>query len=422
MVSREEVLEKHRHKHGKIEVIGNVEIETKEQLSVYYTPGVAQVCLAIKDNRESVYDYTLKGRTVAIVTDGTRILGLGKIGPEAGLPVMEGKALLLKKFGGVDAVPICLSTTDEEKIIEIVKSLQPSFGAINIEDIESPKCFRIVDRLKKELEIPVFHDDRSGVGAVTLAALSNALKLAGKKLKDAKIVINGAGAGGTGIVEALAYAGARNIYVFDTSGILYKGRAENMNYMKEKMAELTNQRMEKGSLRSVVKGADVLIGISTKGAFDRDMIKSMADKPIVFALANPEPEIGYDEALEAGAFIVATGRSDKPNQVNNLSAFPGILRGILEARAKAVDDHMITMAARAIAKSVGKGLSREMIMPSLQDSKTIAKLASTVAAEIVEAAKESGLANSAVDSSEVKKRVRESLRRYRRIEKLSSKG
>lgn len=421
MAERDEVLERHKKTKGKIEIAGRVRVETKEELSTYYTPGVAYVCLAIKDNKDSVYDYTLKGRTVAVVTDGTRILGLGKIGPEAGLPVMEGKALLLKKFGGVDAFPIGINVTDEDRIVEIIKSIQPSFGAINIEDIESPKVFRIVDRLEKELEIPVFHDDRNGVAAVTLAALLNALKLAGKRLSDVKIVINGAGAAGAGIAELLNYAGAKNIYVVDTSGLLYKGRTENINYVKEMLSEITNKQMLKGDLNVAVEGSDVLIGVSTKDAFNAGLIKKMAEKPIVFALANPEPEIEYKEARTAGAFIVATGRSDTPNQVNNLSAFPGILRGILEVRAKAVNQHMLLKAAKVIAKSVGKNLSVECIMPDLTDNKTVSRLAANVAAEIAAAAIKQGLARIQITPEEVRRNVRESLKRYKKIERLASK-
>ena len=421
MVDRNSVLEAHKRKKGKIEIIGSVPLITKEDLSTYYTPGVAEASLAIKANVDSVYDYTLKGRTVAIVTDGTRVLGLGKIGAEAAMPVMEGKALLMKKYGGVDAIPICLGTTDEERIIEIVKALAPSFGAINIEDIETPKCFVIVDRLKNELDIPVFHDDRNGVAAVTLAGLINSLKLAGKKLGDVKIVINGSGAAGVGIAEILAYAGAKNIYVADTSGLIYQGRTENMNYMKEIVAGITNKDRATGTLESAVEKADILIGASTKGAFTRDMIKRMADKPIVFALANPVPEIGYNEALEADAFIVATGRSDTPNQVNNLSAFPGLLRGILESRSKRFDNYMLLVAAKAIAKSVGNRLSRDYIMPDLTDDSVASRLASSVAAETVKAAIKQGFARVNVDSEVVKREVKESLKRYRKIEGFVSR-
>lgn len=418
MVETNNVLESHKKSVGKIEIIGRVGVNTKEQLSTYYTPGVADVSLAIKSNRDSVYDYTMKGRTVAIVTDGTRILGLGKVGPEAGLPVMEGKALLLKKFAGVDAFPICLNETDKDKIVEIIKSLQPSFGAINIEDIETPKVFEIVERLKKELDIPVFHDDRNGVSMVTLAGLLNALKLAGKKLNEVRIVINGAGAAGIGIAELLVYAGAKRICLVDTAGTIYKGREHDMNYMKEMIADITNKELLKGDLTTAAKGADVLIGASIKGAFTNELIKNMADKPIVFALANPNPEIEYKDALDAGAFIVATGRSDTPNQVNNLSAFPGVIRGILEIRAKGIDNQILLAVAKTIAKSVGKKLSRECIIPDPTDKDTVSKLAANVAAAVADTAAKQGLARVQINGAEVKKRVVESVKRYGKIEKF----
>jgi malate dehydrogenase (oxaloacetate-decarboxylating) len=421
MVNRESVLEAHRKNRGKIEIVGRVQLKTKEDLSTYYTPGVAYACLAIKENRDSVYDYTMKGRTIAIVTDGTRILGLGNIGPEAGMPVMEGKALLMKKYGGFDAVPICLGTTDEEKIVEIIKALAPSFGAINIEDIETPKCFAIFDRLKNELEIPVFHDDRNGVAAVTLAGVYNSLKLVGKQLKDVKIVINGAGAAGVGIAEVLVYAGAKRVYLVDRKGLIYRGRTENMNYIKEIIANSTNRELLKGTLESAVKGADILIGASSKGAFTKDMVKSMAERPIVFALANPEPEIDYNDALAAGAAIVATGRSDTPNQINNLSAFPGILKGVLEARAKGIDNYVLMAAAKAIAKSVGSSLSNEHIMPDITDDKIASRLAANVASEVVKAISKQGLARVNVDLKEINEDVRRSLRRYRKLEMFISR-
>jgi malate dehydrogenase (oxaloacetate-decarboxylating) len=421
MVGKEEVLAAHKKSKGKIGIIGRVEIETKEQLSTYYTPGVAYASLAIKADKDTVYDYTLKGRTVAIVTDGTRVLGLGKIGPEAGLPVMEGKALLLKKFGGVDAFPICINTTEEDKIVEIVKAASPPFGAINIEDIETPKCLRIAERLKKELDIPVFHDDRNGVAVVALAALTNALQLADKKLDKVKIVINGAGTAGIGIAEMLTYAGARNIYVVDTSGILYKGRQENMNYAKEILASITNAEGQRGDIRSITKDSDVLIGVSAKGAFDKELIRSMADKSIVFALANPDPEINYDDAKEAGAFIVATGRSDTPNQVNNLSAFPGVLRGMLEARAKDIDNYVLMRAAIEISKSVRKNLSAESIMPDLTDRNAATKLTANVAVAVAKALKRRDLARVEINPKEIKRNVIDSLKKYRKMEKLAAK-
>ncbi len=421
MVEKENVLNDHKLHKGKIEIVGRVEIETKDQLSTYYTPGVAYACMDIKENKDRVYDYTMKGRSVAIVTDGTRILGLGKIGPEAGLPVMEGKALLFKKYGGVDAFPICLNTTDEDKIVDTIRNISPTFGAINVEDIETPKCFKIADRLRNELDIPVFHDDRNGVAVVTLAGIYNALKLAGKKIGDVKVVVNGAGAAGIGIAELLSYAGARSICVVDTTGAIYEGRQENMNYMKEKIAKITNLEKRHGNLTEMVVGADILIGASTRGAFSKEMIQSMNEKPIVFALANPEPEIPYNDALEAGAFIVATGRSDTPNQVNNLFAFPGIVRGLLEVRAKGFDEFMMAQAAKVLSKSVGKKLAKDYIMPDPTDKNLIVKLAADVAAEITSAAMQHGFARVNVEKEKVAREVKESLKSYRKMEKFIGK-
>ena len=420
MDERERALKAHLAKKGKIEIIGSVSVDTKAQLSEYYTPGVAYVSLAIKADKAKAYDYTFRGRSAAIISDGTRVLGLGDIGPEAAMPVMEGKALLLKKFGGVDGVPVCIATKDEGDIIKIVKALAPTFGVINIEDIETPKCLNIVEKLRAELEIPVFHDDRNGFAVVTLAALTNALRLAGKKISEAKIVINGAGAAGMGIADLVVFAGARSVYLVDTSGVLYKGRGTNMNPWKEKMAAATNKEKKRGNLADIVRDADVLIGASVKGAFAPEMVRSMAKNPIVFALANPYPEIDYDEALRAGAFIAATGRSDRPNQVNNLLAFPGIMRGLLEARAKNVDNRMLVMAAEAIA-SFSPDVSKDHIIPDPMDKKTIIGLAAKVAGAVVRAANESQLAQVERDPKDVENEVEESIRRYLKIETFVSK-
>jgi malate dehydrogenase (oxaloacetate-decarboxylating) len=420
MDERERALRAHLAKGGKIEVIGSVPVDTKAQLSEYYTPGVAHVSLAIKADKTKAYDYTFKGRSAAIISDGTRVLGLGDIGPEAAMPVMEGKALLLKKFGGVDGVPICLATKDEAEIICIVKALAPTFGVINIEDIETPKCLNIVEKLRKELGIPVFHDDRNGFAVVTLAALTNALRLAGKRIGEAKIVVNGAGAAGMGIAELLVFAGARSVCLADTSGALYGGRKANMNLWKEKIAAVTNKDGRKGSLEDIARGADVLIGASARGAFTPEMVRSMAKKPIVFALANPYPEIDYGEALDAGAFIAATGRSDRPNQVNNLLAFPGIMRGLIEARAKNVDNKMLIMAAEAIARFT-TNLSKEHIIPDPMDKETMLGLAPRVAGAVVRAANESRLAGVDRNPSDAEREVEESIRRYLKIERFVSK-
>ena len=422
MVGKEDVLRKHRQHRGKIMVTGSVAVRTKEQLSTYYTPGVAYACDAIKRDRDAVYDYTLKGRTVAIVTDGTRILGLGDIGPEAGLPVMEGKALLFKKFGGVDAFPVCLSSQDEDRIVETITAIAPSFGAINIEDIETPKVFRIVERLRKSMDIPIFHDDRNGVATVILAALMNSLKLAGKRLSAARIVINGTGAAGAGTAELLHYAGARNVLMVDTAGILYKGRRSDMNPMKVHLASITNPGKMSGRLEDAASGADVLIGLSVKGAFTKSLIRKMAAKPIVFALANPDPEIGYESARESGAFIVATGRSDRPNQVNNLLAFPGILRGLLEVRAKGIDEYMLFKAAMAIARFDGKRVSTRRILPDPTESRTVRMLAADVAAEIAIAASKRGYARIKVSGADVRKSVSSSIMEYDGLERFISNG
>ncbi len=288
MEDKERAIEKHRQKRGKLQTAGKVSLTTKEDLSDYYTPGVAYVSLAIKDDVKKSFDLTMRGRTAAIITDGTRILGLGNVGPEAGMPVMEGKALLLKKLAGVDAIPICLKTTDEDEIVKIVQALEPTFGAINIEDIQTPKCINIVERLTQSMGIPN-HDDSKGMATVALAALNNALKLAGKKLGSSRIVINGAGAAGVGIAELLSHAGAKSVYLVDTKGIVYKGRPEDMNPLKDKIAAITNPDMMKGPLEKAAGGADVLIAASVKGAFDAEIISAMASKPIVFALANPYP-------------------------------------------------------------------------------------------------------------------------------------
>ncbi len=420
MVDIEKVLEAHKKKTGKIEIVGRVAINTPQDLAIYYTPGVAEVSLVIKKDKSKAYDYTSKANTIAIISDGTRILGLGDVGPEAGLPVLEGKALLFKKFGGVDAVPICIGTNDEDEIVDFVKKIAPTFGAVVIEDIESPKSFSIVDRLSSDLDIPVFHDDQQGVGAVVVGALINALKLAGKKMKDVKIVINGSGSAGIGVVRLLNHIGVKKVYVVDTKGVIYNGREDGMNDVKRSIAKITNGEAMTGSLHDVVKGADVLIGISNKGAFSESMISSMAEKPIVFALANPDPEIGYANAKRAGAFIVATGASNVPNQVNNLLVFPGLMRGVLDTRAK-VNYHILYSAAKAIANSVGAKLDTEMIVPDINDAKSASLLMGNVAKAVAKAAIDSGAARNRVDPAEVKKRARFLISRYSKIEKRISR-
>lgn len=415
MVNEAEVLEEHRKRKGKIEIMPKVPLETEEELSTYYTPGVAYASLAIKNNKEKAYEYTGKSNTIAIVSDGTRILGLGNIGPEAGLPVMEGKAALFKKFGGVDAVPLCIATADEEEILKFLKDIGPTFGAVNIEDIESPKALRIAARAQEMLDIPVFHDDSQGTAVVAVAALMNSLKLAGKG-KAAKIVINGAGTAGIGVARLAIYSGFRNLYVLDSKGAIFEGRQDDMNDFKKEIAAKTNGEKLAGGLAEVARGADVLIGLSKKGAFTKEIIKGMNEKPIVFALANPDPEIGYDEAKEAGAFIAATGRGDRPNQVNNVMAFPGVMRGLLDVRARRVSEGMLYKAALAVAKSAGKKLGADCILPSLMD-KSYRKAVANVAAAVAEAAMAEGIARVSRDPKEIKSAVKAFAKRYAAIER-----
>ncbi len=416
MISEDKALEEHKNRKGKYEIVSKAPLSTRDELSTFYTPGVAFVSSAIKENPAGAYEYTSKGNTIAIVSDGTRVLGLGDIGPQAGLPVMEGKAILFKKFGGVDAVPLCIATKDEAEIVRLVVEIAPTFGAINIEDIESPKSFRIVDALSKSLDIPVFHDDQQGTGVVVLAALLNSLKLA-EKGKDARIVINGAGSAGLGIVRLLSHAGFKNLLVVDSAGTIYKGRPDNMNEFKEEIASATNAERLQGTLDEAVRGADVLIGVSKKGMFTKETIAKMGAKPIVFALANPEPEIEYEEAKAAGAFIAATGRSDTPNQVNNVLAFPSIMRGLLDARARGLNYEILEAAATAIAKSTGKELGIDRILPDPLERKIAVKVASNVAAAVVAASVRAGLARLQADPKEVKRQTAERIGRCWKMEK-----
>ncbi|HUB92488.1 MAG TPA: NADP-dependent malic enzyme [Candidatus Saccharimonadales bacterium] len=415
MVDKNKALEEHKRKHGKLEMMPKVPMRDSADLSIYYTPGVAYPCLEIKNQKELVFEYTNKSNMIAIVSDGTRILGLGKIGPEAGLPVMEGKAVLFKRFGGVDAVPLCIDTTDEEEILGFIKNIAPTFGAINIEDIESPKSFRILNRAQAMVDIPIFQDDQQGTAVVAIAGLINALKLAGKG-KDARIVINGAGTAGIGVARLAIYAGYKNIVVLDSKGAIYEGRQDEMNDFKKEIARETNREKRAGSLAEMAKGADVLIGLSKKGLFTKEIVQSMNDNRIVFSLANPEPEIEYEDAKAAGAFIAATGRSDKPNQVNNVGAFPGIMRGLLDVRAKGVNDEMLYRAAVAAAKGVGRKLSTEYILQGVFD-KGYAKTAANIAAAVAEAAVKTGMARITRTPQEIKQGMKERMKRYTSIEK-----
>ena len=350
----EEALKLHEENRGKIEVVSKTKIKDMHDLAVVYTPGVAEPCRKIHQDVSQVYKYTTKGNMVAVVTDGTAVLGLGDIGPEAALPVMEGKAILFKHFAGVDAFPICLATKDPDKIVEVVTLIAPSFGGINLEDISAPRCFEIERRLKETLDIPVFHDDQHGTAVIVLAGLINALKVVGKEIDKIKIVVNGAGAAAIAVTKFLFSAGVKNAILCDSKGIIYEGRKENMNPVKEEMAKVTNRKLLKGTLAEAIKGADVFLGMSVAGALKPEMVKSMAHDSIIFAMANPIPEIMPEEAKKAGARIVATGRSDFPNQVNNCLGFPAIFKGALKVRASQINEEMKLAAAYALASLISE--------------------------------------------------------------------
>ena len=383
-----ESLKLHYELKGKLEITPRAKVDSKEALSLAYTPGVAEPCLVIKKDVEKSYELTRRWNTVAVVTDGTAVLGLGDIGPEAGMPVMEGKCVLFKAFGDVDAIPLCVRTKDVEEIVKTVSLLAGSFGGVNLEDISAPRCFEIEKRLKEVCDIPIFHDDQHGTAVVTLAGLINALKLTGKKIEEVKIVTSGAGAAGIAIIKLLLSMGAKHVIMTDREGAIYKGR-ENLNPIKMEMAEITNLSMEKGSLSDVIKNADVFIGVSAPGTLNKDMVKSMAEKPIIFACANPIPEIFPEDAKEAGAAVVSTGRSDFPNQINNVLCFPGIFRGALDVRAKDINDEMKVAAAYAIAELVSdQELNAEYILPAAFDE----RVKDAVAKAVAEAAKRSGVA------------------------------
>lgn len=379
---KEEALQLHEVHQGKLAVSLKVDIETKHDLSLAYTPGVAEPCLEIAQDREQVYRYTGKGNAVAIVTDGTAVLGLGDIGPEAALPVMEGKACLFKRFGGVDAYPICLNTKDPEEIVRAVQLIAPGFGGINLEDISAPRCFEIEERLIETLDIPVFHDDQHGTAVVVLAALINGAKCLGLELPQVQAVISGAGAAGISICKLLMKAGVRDITLCDRQGAIWEGR-EGLNGAKTAMAKVTNRAMRKGSLAEVMEGADLFIGVSGPGIVTQEMVRSMSPQAMVFALSNPVPEIMPELALAAGAKVVATGRSDFPNQINNLLVFPGIFKGALAARASRITEEMMIAAAYAIAGRVSpEELSRECIIPSTFDMGVADVVAEAVKAHV----------------------------------------
>ena len=381
-------LEKHREWRGKIEISLRADVNSTEGLSIAYTPGVAAPCLEIQKDIMKSYEYTRRWNTVAVITDGTAVLGLGDIGPEAGMPVMEGKCVLFKAFGGIDAVPICIRSKDVDTIVNTIALTAGSFGGINLEDISAPRCFEIEKRLKECVDIPVFHDDQHGTAVITLAALMNALKVVGKKIEDIRIVTSGAGAAGIAIIKLLMAMGLKNVIMTDRKGAIYEGR-EGLNPIKEEMARVTNLERRKGTLAEVIKGADVFIGVSAPGTLTKEMVRSMAPDPVVFACANPTPEIFPDEAKEAGAAVVSTGRSDYPNQVNNVLCFPGIFRGALDAGATDINDEMKIAAAYALAGLVSdEELNAEYILPKAFDP----RVREAVAEASAQAARESGVA------------------------------
>lgn len=383
-----ESLKMHYDLKGKIEIKARAAVDSKDALSLAYTPGVAEPCLEIQKDLNKSFQLTRRWNTVAVVTDGTAVLGLGDIGPEAGMPVMEGKCVLFKAFGDVDAIPLCIRSKNVEDIVKTVRLLAGSFGGVNLEDISAPRCFEIEKRLKECCDIPIFHDDQHGTAVITLAGVLNALKLVGKKLEDVKIVTSGAGAAGIAIIRLLISMGLKNVIMTDRRGAIYKGR-DGLNPIKEEMAGITNGNMEKGSLAEVIQGADVFIGVSAPGTLTKDMVRAMAKDPVIFACANPTPEIFPEEAKAAGAAVVSTGRSDYPNQVNNVLCFPGLFRGALDVHASDINDEMKVAAAIAIAGLVSEDeLNPDYILPAAFDP----RVKDAVASAVSEAAKKSGVA------------------------------
>ncbi|PWJ70685.1 malate dehydrogenase (oxaloacetate-decarboxylating) [Ruminococcaceae bacterium R-25] len=384
----EKAIKMHEEWAGKIEVIAKAPVSSKEELAIAYTPGVAAPCLEIQKDVDLSYKYTRRHNLVAVVTDGTAVLGLGDIGPEAGMPVMEGKCALFKAFGDVDAFPLCIRSKDVDEIVNTVALLAGSFGGVNLEDISAPRCFEIEKKLKERCDIPIFHDDQHGTAVITLAGLTNALKIVGKKMEDIHVVVNGAGAAATAITKLLISRGLKNVILCDRKGAIYEGR-EGLNPAKEEMAKITNPEKKAGSLADVIVGADVFIGVSAPGVLTADMVATMAKDPVVFACANPVPEILPDEAKKAGVAVMATGRSDFPNQVNNVLAFPGIFRGALDVRASDINDEMKIAAANAIAGIVSDAeLNPDYILPDAFD----ARVGKAVAAAVAQAARDTGVA------------------------------
>lgn len=398
MTLRDEALEMHRRNQGKLEVAPKVKVTNKDELSLAYSPGVAEPCKEIHEDPRKVFEYTMKRNTVAVVSDGTAVLGLGNIGAEASIPVMEGKAVLFKSFSGIDGVPISLKTTDTDEIVNTVKLLEPNYGGINLEDISASRCFEIEERLKKETNIPVFHDDQHGTAIVTVAGLINALRIVDKDMSDIKVVLNGAGAAGIAIVKLLYSYGIRDMIMCDSKGAIYEGRRHGMNETKEQVAKWTNRDKTEGDLEEVIQDADVFIGVSVADILTQDMVRSMADDPIIFAMANPNPEINPDEAKEAGAKVIGTGRSDNPNQINNVLAFPGIFRGALDVEATHINEEMKQAAVEAIANLIDSGeLDPDYCIPGPFDS----RVAPSVASEVARAAMDSGVARIEIDPQDV---------------------
>lgn len=385
----QESIKKHYEWKGKLEITPRAAVDSREALSLAYTPGVAQPCLEIQKDINKSFELTRRWNTVAVVTDGTAVLGLGNIGPEAGMPVMEGKCVLFKAFGGVDAVPLCIRSTDVDEIVNTVALLAGSFGGVNLEDIAAPRCFEIEKRLKEKCDIPIFHDDQHGTAVITLAGILNAVKVTGKEMGSIRAVVNGAGAAAIAITKLLISAGLKNIVLCDRKGAVYEGRKENMNPVKEEIARITNRDKLSGSLEEIIKGADVFIGVSAPGSLTTDMVRTMNRDAVIFACANPTPEIFPEDAKAGGAAVIATGRSDYPNQINNVLAFPGIFRGALDARARDINDEMKIAAAHALAALISdEELSAEYIIPAAFDT----RVRDAVAAAVKQAAYESGAA------------------------------
>ncbi|MBT2729233.1 NAD-dependent malic enzyme [Bacillus sp. ISL-75] len=401
-ILRDEALKMHKEHQGKVGIYSKVGVHNAKDLSLAYSPGVAEPCLEIYADENKVYDYTSKGNLVAVVSNGTAVLGLGNIGPKAAMPVMEGKAVLFKSFADVDAFPICLATTDTDQIVETVRLLEPTFGGVNLEDIAAPQCFEIEDRLRKACEIPVFHDDQHGTAIVTAAGLINALKLADKKIEDIRVAVNGAGSAGVAIVKLLLHMGVKDVILCDTKGIIYEGRPFGMNRFKDEMAQMTNREQKQGTLADALIDADVFVGVSAAGAVTKEMVSAMHRDPIIFAMANPVPEIMPDVAKEAGALVVGTGRSDFPNQVNNVLAFPGIFRGALDVRAKEINEEMKLAAVYAIAGLISEDeLHADYVIPDPFDPRVAAQVATAVAYT----AMETGVAQRIINVEEIKQRL-----------------